>query len=255
MDRFIQQIAREAGEVVLKRFGKDGVHYTKSAHRGDAVTKADLLSDKIITTAIKKKYPTHGILAEESGKWQEDSDYIWTIDPIDGTLNFASGVPLFGVMIGLVHRGIVILSAIYLPVSGELFFAKKGKRAYMNGKKIHCSRTSNFSLSAGIGPTWLRPRFVKFMTHLIKESKDKHMVFNGFSSMAIDVAYVATGRRDWFVSFNAGTHDFVPSALLLKEAGCKVTDTKGRPWKFGMLEMVAANKTLHKQLLKLTKNV
>src|SRR3989344_2470237 len=254
MDKFIRQIAKKAVAAVKRRFGKDKAHYHKSEHRGDAVSKADLLAEKVITSAIKKVYPDHGIIAEESGYWQSGAEYLWTIDPIDGTLNFVNDVPLFGVMIALVHKGDVALSTIYLPMSDELFFAKKGKGAFVNGKRTYCSSVSNFSFSTGIGPTWLRPRFAKFMTRLIKESKNKHIVFNGIGSMAFDGAYVASGRRDWFVNFNAGIHDFAPVGLLLKESGCTVTDTKGSPWKFGQLEMVAANPALHPQLLKLTKN-
>src|ERR1700690_2607989 len=97
-DAFIKKIAREAGAAVLKRFGKDGVHYMKSANRFDVVTKADLLSDRMIVSAIKKHYPEHGIISEESGNVNEGAEYVWVVDPIDGTLNFSSGVPLFGVM-------------------------------------------------------------------------------------------------------------------------------------------------------------
>lgn len=255
MERFIQKIAKAAGAAVLKRFGKDGVHYTKSEHRGDAVTKADLLSDKIITSAIKKKYPKHGIISEESGKSNVDSEYVWIIDPIDGTFNFATGIPLFGVMVALAHKTRIVLSAIYLPATEEFFFAKRGKGAYLNGKRIHCSRVSDFSASAGIGPTWLRPRAVRFIGRMIKHSKNKRMMFNGYGSIAVDAAYIAAGRRDWFAAFGAHVHDYAPISLLMQESGCKITNTGGEPWTMKDLEIVAANPVLHKQLLKLTKNV
>ncbi len=255
METFIQSIAKKAGAAVLKRFGKDGVHYTKSHHRGDAVTKADLLSDKIITSAIKNKYPDHGIISEESGILNPNAEYTWIIDPIDGTFNFATGVPLFGVMVALAHRKRVILSVIYIPTARELFFAKEGKGAFLNGKRIHCSRVRDWSSSAGIGPTWLRPRSVKFLTKLLKVSKNKNMMFCGLGSIAIDAAYIAAGRRDWFAGMNGGIHDFAPPSLLMREAGCKVTNTRGKEWTLDDREIVAANPTLHKQLLKLTKNV
>src|SRR3989344_8783192 len=104
MDRFIQKLAKEAGEAVLKRFGKDGVHHMKSERAWDSVTKADLLSEKIIISHIRKSYPTHGIIAEESGVTKDGAEYKWIIDPIDGTMYFADGIPLFGVFIALVHR-------------------------------------------------------------------------------------------------------------------------------------------------------
>ena len=254
-DSFIQKIAREAGEAVLKRFGKDGVHYLKSNHRGDAVTKADLLSEKIIISAIRKKYPTHGIISEESGTDRPDAEYVWVIDPIDGTLNFSLGVPVFGVMVCLMHRKKVVLSSINLPALKELFFAKAGEGAYLNGKKIHCSRAT-FDHSIGMGPLSMRGRSAQFFRKFIGVAEKKHdMMFGSFGSMAVNACFVASGRRDWMVSSVGQNHDFAPVSLLFKEAGCKVTDMKGRPWKFGVCEMVAANPALHKKLLKLTKGI
>lgn len=255
MERFIQHITKRAGLAVLKRFGKDGVHYTKSEHRGDAVTKADLLSDKIITSAIKKHYPKHGIISEESGTLRADAEYIWIIDPIDGTFNFATGVPLFGVMVALAQKGRIILSAIHLPTAGELYFAKRGKGAFLNGKRIRCSQIRDWSSTAGIGPTWLRPRATKFMQRLLKEAAGKRMLFSGLGSIAIDGAYIAAGKRDWFAGMNGQLHDFAAPSLLMKEAGCKVTNTRGEAWTIEDREIVAANPALHKQLLKLTKGV
>ncbi len=254
MDKFIQKIAKEAGDAVLKRFGKDKEWFRKSEHRMDMVTKADYLADKIITTAIKKRYPSHGIISEESGVHNPDATYVWTVDPIDGTLNFASGIPLFGVMIALVREKEVLIAAVYMPATQEFFFAKAGRGAYMNGKRITCSRTRELSKSAGYGISTLRPRTRKFLRNLVSSIKGDQAIIGSLSSCANE-CYVAAGRRDWVVFLSGKIWDFTPVYLLLKEAGCRVTDTKGRPWKFGTLEMVAANPVLHKQLIKLTKGL
>lgn len=255
-ETFIQKVVKEAGEVVLKRFGKDGVHYSKSAYRSDAVTKADLRAEKLIISRIKERYPGHGIISEESETYLPQAQYMWVTDPIDGTLNFSLGVPMFAVMICLVHRGKVMLSAIYLPVAKELFFAKVDRGAYLNGKKIHCSRGTTLEHSIGVGSTSLRTRLIKFFRNLLDVSERKVGIkLSSFGSTGFNASYVACGRRDWIVSLIGGAHDFGPIALLLKEAGCKISDAKGNPWKFGMLEIVAANPTLHKELLKLTRNV
>ena len=255
MEKFIQDIAKKAGGAVLKRFGKDGVQYMKSKNRGDAVTKADLLSEKMIIDAIKKRYPEHGIVAEESGTFREGSEYVWVIDPIDGTLNFAHGVPIFGVMICLMRSGEVILSVIYMPALKQLFFAKKGKGTFLNGTRVRCAKTLSLKGSVGCGSSSLRTRMAHFFKKLIKAAKDGHMLFSSPGSICANASYVAKGGRDWMVALVGGVHDFAPISLILSEAGCAVTDTKGRSWKFGMLEMVAANPTLHKQLLKLTKDI
>ena len=255
MDRFIQKLAKEAGEAVLKRFGKDGAHYMKSDHAWDEVTKADLLSEKIIISAIQKRYSRHGIISEESAAVNEGEEYVWIIDPIDGTLNFSLGVPMFGVMICLVHQGNVILSAINLPATKELFFAKAGKGTYLNGKRIHCSRRKSLDNSFGLGSTTMGGRTAKFIQQVLRVGKKERVYLGSFGSMSSNACYVACGRRDWIVPLMGKVWDFAPTYLMLKEAGCKVTDTKGKPWKLGINEMVAANPTLHKELLKLTKNI
>ena len=151
MNKFIQKITKAAGKAVLKRFGKDGVEYSKSEDAYNVVTKADLLSERIIISAILNKYPKHSILSEEEGEINAGADYRWIIDPIDGTMNFAASIPLFGVMICLAYKNRVVLSAIYLPVTDELFFAEAGRGAYLNGKRIHCSDTRELDSSRGCG--------------------------------------------------------------------------------------------------------
>jgi len=255
MDTFIQRVTKKAGVAVLKRFGKVGVKYMKSEALWDCVTEGDLVADKIIVSAIKKNYPMHGIISEESGTHNPDADYVWIIDPIDGTYNFASGVPQFGVMVALAYRGEMILSAVDLPATKEFFFAKAGKGTYLNGKRIHCSRTKSLHNSFGCGSSSIRERTARFLLKLVIAGKAEDIQLGSLASMAVNACYTACGRRDWIVALTGALHDFAPVYLILKEAGCRVTDTKGGPWKFGQLEMVAANPMLHKQILKLTKNV
>ncbi len=255
MDKFIQRIAKEAGVAVMKKFGKVGVKYMKSDALWDSVTEADLESDRIMVSAIKKAYPTHGIISEESGSYHPDAEYVWIIDPIDGTYNFVSRVPQFGVMICLAYRGELQLAVINLPATKEFFFAKAGKGTYMNGKRIHCSSTKRLHNSFGAGSSSIRERTARFLLKLVAAAKAEDIQLGTMASMAVNACYTACGRRDWIVALTGAFHDFAPAYLILKEAGCKVTDTKGSPWKLGQLEMVAANPTLHTQLLKLTKNV
>lgn len=255
MDKFIQDVVKQAGDAVLKRFGKDTVNTKKSERLWDVVTKADLLSERTIISRIRKAYPTHGIIAEEGGNVDENAEYVWVIDPIDGTRNFASGIPMFAVMVSLVHRRSVILAAVYSPAIKELFYAKRGKGAFLNGRRIRCSSTRELSRTFGTGSSGLDPRSVRFLRNLINAAGGTHMMFSSFGTVAAEECYVACGRRDWVVSTAGRIWDFAPAYLLLKEAGCKVTDMQGRQWKLGANEMVAANPTLHKQLLKLTRNI
>src|SRR3989344_6444134 len=255
IDSFIKRITKKAGKAVLKRFGKDDVHYYKSKHAYDAVTKADLLSEKIIIPEILEKYPAHSILSEEEGEINSGSDYRWIIDPIDGTMNFASSVPMFGIMVCLAHKNVVKLSAIYLPVTDELFFAKAGKGAYLNGKRIYCSETKSLDTSTGCGFVGSRKRTMNFVKKLLGVVRGEGLFLNSFGCISMNSCYVACGRKDWAVSLYGEIHDFAPTYLILKEAGCTVTNCRGEPWKVGDNEAVAANPVLHKKLLKLTKGV
>ena len=255
MDKFIQKIAKAAGKAVLKRFGKDGVAYSKSEYAYDVVTNADLLSEKIMISAIRKAYPKHGILSEESGEINKGADYRWIIDPIDGTMNFAASVPLFGIMVCLTHKDKVILSAIYLPITDELFFAKAGKGAYRNGKRIHCSNMKSLDRSSGCGFAGSRKRTRQFVNRLLDVVQGEHLFLNSFGCISVNSCYVACGRKDWAVSLYGETHDFAPTYLILKESGCIVTNCKGEPWGIEDHETVAANPVMHKKLLKLTRNI
>lgn len=257
MDRFIQQIVKEAGVAVLKRFGKDGMYYMKSDNAWDVVTKADLISEKILISRIKGAYPEHGIISEERGSMNVGAEYVWVIDPIDGTLNFSRGVPMFGIMLALIRGGEVILSAIHLPAVNELFFAKAGKGTYRNGKKVHCSLKTTLDQSYGYGSAQMSGRPGKLFRRILATTKREkiRMQFGSFGSMSANVCYAACGGRDWIVPLAGSVWDFAPSYLILKESGCAVTDTMGKSWKFGMTEMVAANPRLHKKLLKLTRGI
>ena len=141
-EKFIQKIAREAGEAVMKRFGKDGVHYMKSKRAWDSVTKADLLSERIIMAGIRKHYPDHGIISEESGITKGTSDYAWIIDPIDGTMYFADGIPLFAVLIALSHKKKIILGAKYLFINDTTLCHEPDLQPYLR-KKIGTYKNIN----------------------------------------------------------------------------------------------------------------
>lgn len=255
MDKFIKKIAKAAGKAVLERFGKDGVAYSKSGHAYDVVTKADLLSEEMMISAIRKAYPKHGILSEEAGEINKGADYRWVVDPIDGTMNFAASIPLFGVMVCLTYKNEVKLSAIYLPITDELFFAKAGKGAYLNGKRIRCSRTRELDISSGCGFAGSRKRTRRFVTRLLDVIRGEHLFLNSFGCISVNSCYVACGRKDWAVSLYGETHDFAPTYLILKESGCEVTNCKGKSWQIGDHESVASNPIMHKQLLRLTKNL
>ena len=249
METFIKQITKESGIAILKKFGKIGVKYTKE-DASDVVTEADLIANKIITSAIKKKYPTHSIISEETGEHQNGAQYCWIIDPLDGTRNFSTRTPLFAVMIALAHNGKIELATVYNPCTDELLFAKKGKGAFLNGKKIHCSEHKTWANSWGLGNANLSGHVVD-MQKLLNYSKKEKFWVSAFGSAGISAIYQADGRRDWGVSKGGGLWDYASPSLILTEAGCKVTNSKGEAWSIKDRELLSANKYLHPKLLEI----
>lgn len=234
----------------MKNFGKVGMKYTKQ-DESDVVTAADLEANEYLVDKIKKEYPDHGVISEESDEFNSDAEYVWTVDPLDGTLNFATGVPLFGTMISLIHNRQVTNACIFDPVHDELSYAEKGKGAQMNNQRIYCSDRKVFEHSYGT----LSARMSEngFLLRKIFVDKSKEAVFNinQIGSIAISSMHIAEGKRDWKISRGAFVWDYAPAALIMKESGCMVTNFQGKEWTIYDREMLAANPTLHKQLLEI----
>lgn len=248
---FIKKTLYEAGQAALKRFGHDGVKYTKSSAI-DAVTESDLISNHIISTAIKETFPEHGIISEEDEEpYQPDAEYIWIIDPIDGTNNFASHIPLFGIMAALQLKGEIQTSGVYLPITDEYFSATSGQGAYLNGEKIQCSSKKDWPRTFGCSSASLSKKKKKIIDAIYKAVTTEHIWLSRLGCAAVSACYVACGRRDWYLTQGGRVWDYAPTYLILKEAGCKVTNLDGEPWTTDDLEMLAANETLHSKLRQL----
>ena len=251
MDQFIRSLARQAGTVVLKYFGAAKVQYAK-ANAADVVTQADVASNRLIVAAIRRQYPRHGIISEEQDEVAGDAEYVWIIDPLDGTRNFATRTPLFGVMIGVAHRGVMELAAIADPCQARLYFARRGRGAFCNGRRIHCATTRAWAYSYGCMGVHMQANKLPSLRRLINSSARAPFWVNAFGSAAVNAIYVADGRRDWYWSHSAGgVWDYAAPSLLLQEAGCIVTDVSGQPWGLTATSLVAAPPGLHAKLLRL----
>lgn len=253
-ETFIKNITKKAGNTAFSMFGKVETHHYKSVHLTDAVTKADIRAERVITSAIRKKYPSHGIVAEESGLYRSDAEYLWIIDPIDGTLDFASKIPLFGTMVALARNGRVELACIYLPCTKELAFAKRGHGAFLNGKRMRCSVQKEFHKTKGFLPSSLRASTVPFIQEFIARTKRKSCSWAVVGSAAVQAVYVADGRGGWLAYKGiGGTWDAAAPSLILEEAGCKVTNVQGKPWRVGDIGLIAGSAPLHTHLLSIAK--
>lgn len=263
MKNYIIQLAKKAGAEIHKRFNKDRIIKVKK--KSQILTQADLVADKIIVAGLKKKFPSHGILSEESGLQKNKthppkrsvsgSDYLWVIDPLDGTTNYAIGSPLFGVGISLFFKDQPILAVAYLPAMNELYFAEKGKGAYLNNKKIKVSNTKTVATSLLTYCHGSAPKDIKRGMKVYQKIKLSGLDCRQLGSAAVEFAFVAAGRTESILLPGAHVWDVGPGTLIVREAGGKVTDFQGKNWNLKSKDVVASNGKIHNQLLKMLKNI
>ena len=249
-------IAREAG-ALIRGFYERGVE-TEYKTDVDLVTVADRTSEQLILDRLTAAFPTHGIYGEEGTRHQLEHEYRWYVDPLDGTTNFAHGFPVFCVSLGLEHRppgtpedadGELVSGVLYDPMRDELFVTEKGKGAYLNGKRLHVSKTPDLSealLATGF-PS--RARHQNPNVHFYHEITLRSHGVRRAGSAALDLAYVAAGRMDAYWEFNLNPWDTSAGALLVTEAGGTMTCFDGSPFRLDSREMLATNGLLKAELV------
>ncbi len=245
------QAARSAGDVILNSFDKlDRVRvHEKSIN--DFVSDVDLKAEKIIIETIHKSYPDHSILAEESGEHQlKEKDYLWIIDPLDGTTNFLHGFPHFAVSIGLAIKGKIEHGLIFDPFKQEIFSASRGRGAQLNSSRIRTSKVSQLSKALlGTGfPSRNKSLYEKYMSSFERVFQESAGIRRA-GACALDLAYIACGRLDGFWEYNLKPWDIAAGSLLVSEAGGFVTDMQGHHDFLKSGEVVAANAKIHATLL------
>jgi myo-inositol-1(or 4)-monophosphatase len=213
------------------------------------VTVADRESEEIIKNIITQHFPTHSILGEETGLTENDNENVWHVDPVDGTFNFANGIPIFGVSIALERKGEVVVGVVYNPATGSLFYAEKGKGAWLNNKKITVSKegketgmlTSGFSKDEKARKLKDAIRTI-FPAHFIKTTRN-------LGCMALELSFLARGGTEVCVQYGLKTYDFAAGTLLVQEAGGVITRLDGSEWKFPDNYFVASNGVFHNELI------
>ncbi len=240
--------AEKAGKILTKNLGK----VKQIDYKGivNLVTEIDKLSEKTIIDIILKKFPHHEILAEESKEKYNSSKYKWIIDPLDGTTNYAHGYPVVCISIALEIEGVIMIGLVYDPFRNELFYAEKGKGAFMNNKHIHVSKTDKLIsslLSTGFAYN-VRVTKNNNLVHFCKFSLMAQGVRRD-GSAALDFCYTAMGRFDGFWEMNLSPWDMAAGALIVEEAGGKITDLKGDNFSIYKKNVVASNGIIHDGML------
>jgi myo-inositol-1(or 4)-monophosphatase len=250
----IEQIAKEAGEIIRSGYRRDfGIEFKTGVN--NLVTEIDKKSEECIINFIKKEFPTHSILSEESGSTDKNSDYVWIIDPLDGTTNFAHGFPIFSVSIGVQKNNETIYGVVYDVMRDVIYSAEKNAGAFANGRRMNVSRNDDLNKSL----------LVTGFPYNIKENPNNAIEkFTAFlmvaravrrlGSAAIDFCYVADGIFDGFWEVSLNPWDIAAGILLVEEAGGIVTNFKGEPITLSSKEILASNKLIHNQMIEILQN-
>ncbi len=245
--------AKEAGKYLKMNLGKIK-NIERKKEEINLVTEIDKGSEQKIIEYIKSKFPHHGILAEESGEAKVESDYKWIIDPLDGTTNYTHSFPVFCVSIALEYKGEVILGVVYDPNFDELFWAEKGKGAFLNGKRINVSKTDKLikSMLATGFPYNVRENPDNCIEHFVNFLMEAQAI-RRLGSAALDLVYVACGRLDGFWEVNLNPWDVAAGKIIIEEAGGTITDFFGNKFNIYTKGVVASNGLIHQQMLEVIK--
>ncbi len=252
---FVRVIARalDAGGGVLRRkFGRVRASYKG---RANPLTEADLESQRVVLGMIHREFPSHDWLAEEKSRRESGSDFLWIVDPLDGTVNYAHGYPVSSVSIALVYRGKLLAAGVHDAFRRESFTAEAGCGARLNGRPIRVSRVRRLAQSLVVtGFPYDRAQKAAFYAGLIRKFLPRCHDIRRSGSAALDMAWIAAGRCDGYWERSLGPWDVAAGILLVNEAGGKVTDFSGRPVdevsRFGR-DTLASNGAIHGQMLAL----
>ncbi len=248
LKRVLLQCLKESGDILRNGFGTA----FKIRKKGpvNIVTEIDMAAEKRIVSLVQQAFPSHRILTEESSPYEQPSHYRWIVDPLDGTTNYAHRIPLCCVSIGVEYRGKMILGGIYNALMNELYFAERGKGAYLNGNRIFVSRTNCLEDSLIVtGFPYDRQEKADFYLKYFKNVMEKAQGIRRLGAAALDLAYVASGRFEAFWELNLKPWDIAAGSLIVEEAGGKISKFDGSRLNIDQpAELLASNKIIHSKL-------
>jgi myo-inositol-1(or 4)-monophosphatase len=241
--------ARRAGDTIVRSMHSLDTLTVTSKGRNDFVSEVDRKAEQAVIDIIRKTYPSHGIMAEESGD-QAGEDFLWIIDPLDGTTNFLHGFPQFSVSIGVQHKGRMEHGVVYDPLRQEIFSASRGAGAQLNERRIRVSKAQSLDGSLlGTGFPYSQMAHLDDYLELFRVFISRTAGVRRPGSAALDLAYVAAGRLDGFWEYGLKPWDMAAGVLLIQEAGGLVADFNGGNDFMANGDVVAANPKVLKAML------
>jgi myo-inositol-1(or 4)-monophosphatase len=220
--------ARKAGSII-NRASLDGSSLNvRSKRANDFVTQVDGAAEQAVMEIVRKSYPDHGFIAEESGETAADAEYLWIIDPLDGTTNFIHGFPQYCVSVAVQHKGSLAHAVVYDPTRNELFTASKGGGAFLNDRRMRVSKCQKLDDAlVGTGFPFKELERIDLYTRQLKRLMRTSSGVRRAGAAALDLAYVACGRLDAFWELGLAKWDMAAGALLIAEAGGLIADVTG----------------------------
>jgi myo-inositol-1(or 4)-monophosphatase len=243
--------AAHAGAEQLRNYYEKSFVISNKEGVNNLVTEADHAAEKAIFEVVQTAYPDHYILSEETGDMPQNSAYKWIIDPLDGTVNFAHGIPLCAVSIGIEKNGEMVMGAVYCPFINEFYFAEKGAGSFLNDRKLKVSSQTEVLKSCLVtGFPYTYPTLHRGPLEIFSKLVLQGVPVRRLGSAAIDLCWVAAGRFDGFWEFNLSPWDTAAGYVIVKEAGGKITDFEGKEFSCYQKQILATNTLLHEDLLK-----
>lgn len=252
--KIAKQAATEAGKLISAYAGKVHTINVKNEDASDFATEADLEAQKLIVSILSKSFPNHNIIAEEDERTDKGSDYTWVIDPLDGTISFAAGMPHYGVSIGLLENNKPILGVVYHIKFKDLYWATKGGGAYLNGKPIQVSNQHNLDQAGMVLDTSHRAKRQAKIDLYVTPLLTKVGYSYSLGSAVVALGLIADGSLDGTVN-QGWVWDFTAGSVIVKEAGGLMTDLSGKEpdWSKDRLSIVASNGLIHDKILEALK--
>jgi myo-inositol-1(or 4)-monophosphatase len=244
--------ARHAGKTMMRQFERVDTLTITEKHKNDFVTEVDKQAERIIIDALQQAFPEHGILSEESGSVKQNDEYLWIIDPLDGTQNYIRGIPQFSISIALQYKGQIEHGLVYDPAKDELFSASRGQGTRLNDHRLRVSQTQQLDQALlGTGFPFRHPHYLNDYLRSFEKLYPSVCDIRRMGSAALDLAYVAAGRFDGFWEYGLSPWDIAAGSLLVTEAGGFVSDFAGEKNYLKSGHILAANPKIFKSILQL----
>jgi myo-inositol-1(or 4)-monophosphatase len=250
--KFAQSLAKKGGKILRDNFGKLDESQIEVKGYKDVVTVFDKKVEQMYVKAIRGKYPDHGIIGEEGTSDNPDKEFVWVLDPLDGTRNYTIQVPFYATVICLMHNNEPVVGVIYIPEINKLYYAKKGGGAFLNGKKIHVSDVSKLAESSVLYCHKAKEELIKNAEKYAAKLKLLAKGADRLRTAGGEMGLVAEGLCEVYLLDGLPIWDLVAGVLIIREAGGKATDFNGKDWVAGDKNILLSNGSgIHEEILKI----